>query len=166
METPDMQHRTRKQAEKLVAAAKDNGLMLGTAESCTAGALVHTLTDAPDASQAVGVGFVVYAKQSKSHILGVPEEVIAQHTAVSAEVATAMAEGAVNKSPADLVMAVTGVAGPEPDEDGNPVGLVYVAVSRRGHKTLVEKLELEGDKNDICNAAIDAALRLALRCVA
>jgi len=64
--------------------------------------------------------------------VGVPKELLATHTAVSAEVAQAMAKGGLSRCPADVVVSITGVAGPEPDEDGNPVGMVCIAVARRG----------------------------------
>ena len=88
---------------------------------------------------------------------------ISKHTAVSAPVAKAMAVGGVERSPADIAMAVTGVAGPEPDEDGNPVGLIFISAARRDGRVLEERLTLSGDKAAICNAAMIAALRLAER---
>src|SRR5690349_18050832 len=102
-------------------------MSLATMESCTAGALVHLLARAEGASDAVHGGFVVYTKDNKIAAVGVPVELLASHTAVSAEVALAMATGGLARCPASLVASITGVAGPEPDEDGNPVGLVYVA---------------------------------------
>jgi nicotinamide-nucleotide amidase len=89
----------------------------------TAGALACALAEAEGAGEVFHGGFVTYSKESKSFAVGVPLEVISKDTAVSAQVAKAMAMGGVERS-ADIAMAVTGVAGPDPDEDGNPVGLV------------------------------------------
>lgn len=86
-----------------------------------------------------------------------------KHTAVSAEVAKAMAMGGVERSPADIAVAVTGVAGPDPGEDGNPVGLVFISAATRDGRMLEERLTLSGDKAAICTAAMIAALRLAER---
>jgi nicotinamide mononucleotide (NMN) deamidase PncC len=72
---------------------------------------------------------------------------------------------ALRESPADIAMAVTGVAGPDPDEDGNPVGLVYISAATRDGRVLEERLTLSGDKAAICNAAMKAALRLADRLI-
>jgi nicotinamide-nucleotide amidase len=106
-------------------------------------------------------GFIVYTKENKTAAVGVPEDLLAAHTAVSGEVAQAMAAGALARCPAALVAAITGVAGPEPDEDGNPVGLVYVAVSARDSRTKTVKHEFgELPKREICAAAMSAALDL------
>lgn len=111
------------------AAALD--LTLATAESCTAGCLATLLADAPGAGERFHGGFVVYTKQQKIAVLGVPKDLIAKHTAVSRPVVEAMAAGVLSTCPADIAVAITGVAGPEPDEDGNPVGLMHIAVACR-----------------------------------
>ncbi|MDX2157054.1 MAG: CinA family protein [Hyphomicrobiaceae bacterium] len=152
-------------AADLVEAAGPCNLTLITAESCTGGALAVALTEAPQAASRVHGGFVVYTKQCKSIVLGVPSTLIAAHTAVSEEVAGAMATCALDRSPASIAMAITGVAGPEPDEDGNPVGLVYVAAARRAGPVMVERLNLAGDKAAICSGAMAAVIRLARRCM-
>ena len=93
--------------------------------------------------------------------VGVPKDLLTAHTAVSAEVAQAMAEGGLARCPAEIVVAITGVAGPEPDEDGNPIGLVFVAAaSRDGHKRVVRHEFGEKSKEEICSAAMGAALDL------
>jgi nicotinamide-nucleotide amidase len=125
--------------ELLVDIAKDVMKLAGkqqvhlvTAESCTSGLLVNTLSEAPGAAQLLHGGFVTYTKTNKTAVLGVPANLLAEKGAVGPEVAARMAEGALADSPADLAAAITGVAGPDPDEDGNPVGLVWIAVLRRG----------------------------------
>jgi PncC family amidohydrolase len=90
---------------------------------------VH-LSEVPGAADHLQGGFVVYTKTNKSHALGVPANLL-NSRGVCPEVARAMAEGALARSPADVAVALTGVAGPDPDEDGNPVGLVCIAVVPR-----------------------------------
>jgi nicotinamide-nucleotide amidase len=148
-------------AADLIRAAHEHGLTLATAESCTGGRLANLLADAPGAGVSFHGGFVVYTKENKSKALGVPAALIEKHSAVSAEVAKAMALGALERSPADVVVSITGVAGPEPDEDGNPVGLVYLAAARRGGQLRNEEHRFgDGSKNEICHAAEECAIEL------
>jgi nicotinamide-nucleotide amidase len=141
--------------------ARERRMTLATAESCTAGALVHLLAQGEGASEVLHGGFVVYTKDNKSTAIGVPAALIREHTAVSAQVAQAMADGGLARSPASIAVSITGVAGPDPDEDGNPVGLVYVAAAARDGRRRVIKHELgKRPKDEICNAAMAAALTL------
>jgi nicotinamide-nucleotide amidase len=142
----------------LARAAK---LTFVTVASCTVGALANALSEAEGASDFLHGGFVVYTKANKVSVVGVPEELIAKHTAVSVPVAKAMVAGALRRSPADIAIAITGVAGPDPDEDGNPVGLTYLAAATRNGHVLVEELRLSGSKSQICEEAMSTALRLA-----
>jgi nicotinamide-nucleotide amidase len=119
-------------AEALLGLAKQHDLTVVAAESCTAGLLCQVLSNATGAADHFHGGFVTYTKEHKTHALGVPSSLLRREGAVSREVARAMAEGALLHSTADLAVAITGVAGPEPDEDGNPVGLTCLAVARRG----------------------------------
>ena len=121
------------QAEKLLADARAKGLKIATAESCTGGLIAGLLTEIPGSSDVVERGFVTYSNESKQELLGVPENLIAQHGAVSAEVAHAMALGALKRSNADLSVAVTGIAGPGGGTENKPVGLVYLAAARGDH---------------------------------
>jgi nicotinamide-nucleotide amidase len=148
-------------ARRIMEMAKQRSLTLATAESCTAGALVYLLAEVPGAGDTLHGGFVVYTKVHKTAALGVADELLARHTAVSTQVAEAMAKGGLERSKADLVVAITGVAGPEPDEDGNPVGLVYVAVaSRDGTAKVVEHRLGNAQKGEICRAAMRSGLDL------
>jgi len=148
-------------AETVVKRALAHGATLATVESCTAGSFAHLLSQAEGASTVLHGGFIVYTKENKSAGVGVPEELLATHTAVSGEVVQAMAAGGLARCPADLVAAITGVAGPEPDEDGNPVGLVHVAVAARDGRTKAVKREFGRlPKQEICAAAMGAALDL------
>lgn len=120
------------QAADLVASAGRANLTIITAESCTSGLLATVLSEAPGAAKILHGGFVTYTKEHKALALGVAEELLHAKGAVCQEVACAMAEGALAHSKADLAAAITGVAGPEPDDDGNPVGRVFIAAARRG----------------------------------
>jgi nicotinamide-nucleotide amidase len=131
MRTPTDQELAR-MAEELLGLAKRYGLTVIAAESCTAGLLCQILSNATGAAEHFHGGFVTYTKEHKSQALGVSPDLLRLKGAVSGEVARAMAEGALAHSTADLAVAITGVAGPEPDEDGNPVGLTRIAVAQRG----------------------------------
>jgi PncC family amidohydrolase len=137
-------------AVRVLDVAKKRNLTIVTAESCTAGMLSTILSEAPGASEHLHGGFVTYTKENKTKILGVSEHLLTEKSAVCPDVAMAMAEGALKRSPADLAVAVTGVAGPEPDEDGNPVGRTCIAVARRGHETF----HLERNYGDIGRDAV------------
>ena len=152
-------------AERLVRQAQQRKLTLLTVESCTAGALARALSEVEGAAQTLHGGFVVYTKANKTAALGIPEDLIGRHTAVSAPVARAMATGGLERTPADIAMAITGVAGPEPDEDGNPVGLAFIAAAHRDGRVLEERLQLSGSKKDICSAAMIAVLQTAERLI-
>ena len=119
-------------ANVLLKQAQRTGLTIVTAESCTAGVLAQTLSDAEGAAEHFHGAFVTYTKGHKTCALGVPDRVLQEKGAVCGAVARAMADGALLHSTATLAAAITGVAGPKPDEDGNPVGRVCIAVARRG----------------------------------
>jgi nicotinamide-nucleotide amidase len=121
----------RLRAARLIKRAARARRVLVTAESCTAGELVSLLALAPGSADVLAGGFVVYTKASKALMLGVPRAMLRRHTAVSAQVAAAMARGALRRAGADVAVAITGVAGPRADKDGNPVGLGYVATATR-----------------------------------
>ena len=116
-------------AERILKKAKAAGLQIVTAESCTAGTVAHVLSKGEGASKHLAGGFVTYTKDMKSRVLGVPMAMLKSKSAVAAEIAEAMARGALARSGASIAVAVTGVAGPDPDEDGNPRWCV--AVRRR-----------------------------------
>jgi nicotinamide-nucleotide amidase len=150
----------RRLAETVLARCRAKGWTLATAESCTGGMVAAALTDIAGASDVVERGFVTYSNRAKSELLGVPEELIAKHGAVSAETAAAMAEGALAKAPVDLAVAVTGIAGPSGGTKDKPAGLVYFGVARRGGKTLTERQFFNGGRADIRRAATARALEL------
>ena len=122
-------------AAELLRLCAAKRLKLVVAESCTGGLLASKLADAPGASAYFNGGFVTYTKEQKISALGVSRTMLREQGAVCEDVASAMAEGALSRSTADLAGAITGVAGPDPDEDDNPVGRVCIAVARRGSAT-------------------------------
>ena len=128
---------------------KEKGLTLGTAESCTGGLIAKRMTDLPGASAVFRGGVVSYVNDVKRDVLGVPQALLDEQGAVCADVAEAMARGARRVLGCDLAVSATGVAGPDSDERGNPVGLVYVALAGP-EGCWVRKLNLAGpgDRRD------------------
>ncbi|MCC6890167.1 MAG: nicotinamide-nucleotide amidohydrolase family protein [Hyphomicrobiales bacterium] len=122
-------------ARRVLALACKRQCSIVTAESCTSGLLATALADAPGAGAWLHGGFVAYTKANKTAALGVSPVLLDTRGAVCREVAAAMAEGALARSPADVAVAITGVAGPSRDEDGNPVGLVCMAVAAKTQAT-------------------------------
>ena len=121
-------------AEQVLELAHRKDLKLATAESCTGGLLAALLTDVPGRSHVFERGFVVYSNQAKCELLGIEPDKVESCGAVSAEIARAMALGALRNSPADVALSITGFAGPAgPDEEE---GLVHFACARRGDATV------------------------------
>ena len=116
-------------ARRTFDLARAHGLMLATAESCTGGMVAMAITDIAGASDILDRGFVTYSNAAKIEMLGVPERLIMEQGAVAADVATAMAEGALRHSQAQLAVAITGIAGPIGSTETKPVGLVFIAAA-------------------------------------
>lgn len=149
-------------ARALLARLRTRKMTLCTAESCTGGLIAGLLTEMPGSSDVVDRGLVTYSNGAKCDLLGVPASLIGRYGAVSAEVAVAMANGAIRASTADLSIAVTGIAGPGGGSAQKPVGLVYIAAQIRGDQAVVRELRL-GDigRTEVRLATIRAALELA-----
>jgi nicotinamide-nucleotide amidase len=122
---------TQAAAAALLDLCKTNRLMLATAESCTGGLVVAALTDIAGSSAVVDRGFVTYTDAAKREMLGVPADTLSGHGAVSRETAEAMARGVLTRCPADLAVAITGIAGPGGGSAAKPVGLVHFAAASR-----------------------------------
>jgi nicotinamide-nucleotide amidase len=150
--------------EIVLALLRERGLTLATAESCTGGLVGERLTSVPGASDVFRGGIVAYANEVKAAQLGVGEDLLARHGAVSAEVAAAMADGARAALGVDVAVAVTGVAGPGGGTPDKPVGLVHVHAAAPAGGDGAE-LRLHGDRETIRRRATVAALHL-LRTVA
>ena len=148
--------------------ARARGLTLGTAESCTGGLIAKRITDVPGAASVFKGGVVSYHCEVKAGALGVSQALLDEKSAVCAEVAGEMARGARKILGCDLAVAVTGVAGPDPDERGNPVGLVYTALAAPDG-LWVKRLNLSGPRarrDRIRNLAANHALDMARRWLA
>ena len=131
---------------------------IATAESCTGGMIAAACTALAGSSDWFERGFVTYSNESKSELLGVPAALIERNGAVSAEVACAMAEGALVHSRASLAVAVTGIAGPTGATPDKPVGTVWLAVARRGEAARTELLQLKGDRAAVRAQTVQHAL--------
>jgi nicotinamide-nucleotide amidase len=149
-------------ARAVLDACRARRRMLATAESCTGGMIAASLTEIAGSSDVVERGFVTYSNAAKSALLGVPPELIAAHGAVSAEVAEAMARGALDRAPVDLAVSVTGIAGPGGATAAKPVGLVYLAVARRGGACRTDRRVFGGDRAAVRRAAALHALEMLL----
>jgi competence/damage-inducible protein CinA-like protein len=148
-------------AELVLDAARARGVTLATAESCTGGMVAAELTAIPGSSEVFTGGAVTYSNRLKHELVGVPDEVLAEHGAVSAEAAAAMAQGARSRLGADVAVAVTGIAGPGGGSEEKPVGLVYLHVSGLGRET-PRSMQWGGRRGDIRLRATVAALHTLL----
>jgi len=146
-------------AELVLSLLRERGLRLATAESCTGGLVAARLTDVPGASDVFAGSIIAYSNEVKAAELGVPEEVLRDHGAVSAETAAAMAEGARARLGVDVAVSVTGIAGPDGGTDEKPVGLVYLHASGpMGERR--RRFDFPGDRATIRGRATVAALHL------
>jgi nicotinamide-nucleotide amidase len=148
---------------EIIAALTSRGQTVACAESLTGGLLVSRLIDPPGASVVVRGGVVAYATEVKAAVLSVDPELLADRGAVDPDVAAQMADGARRVLTADWGVATTGVAGPDP-QDGMPVGRVYVAVSSEDG-TRVVRHDLSGNRREIRDGAVGAALTLLMQCL-
>jgi nicotinamide-nucleotide amidase len=151
-------------ADALLEQTKARGYTIATAESCTGGLIAASLAAVPGASASLERGFVTYSNEAKTEMLGVPADLIHDHGAVSRQVALAMVAGALEHSPADIAVAVTGIAGPDGGTAEKPVGLVHIAAARRGGETLHEEKRFGAiARQDIQAETVAAAFHLMKR---
>lgn len=129
----------RDKAVLVLDLCRARSLKVATAESCTGGLVAGTLTEIAGSSDVVDRGFVTYSNEAKEAMLGVPPETLERYGAVSTETATAMAAGALKNSLADLVVAITGVAGPGGGSRQKPVGLVHFVAASRGGRLVARE---------------------------
>jgi nicotinamide-nucleotide amidase len=149
---------TLRRAETVIAAARARQIKIATVESCTGGLVAGCITAVAGASDVFERGFVTYANEAKSGLVGVPVALILRVGAVSEEVARAMAEGALSAAPVGAAVSVTGIAGPGGGSAAKPVGLVHIAAARMGHASLHQRHVFPGDRAAIRMASVDAAL--------
>ena len=148
-------------AQDVIVRFTTAGRRVATAESCTGGMIAAALTDIAGSSAVVERGFVTYSNEAKAELLGVDPAVIAAVGAVSAEVARAMAQGALGRSHADVAVSVTGIAGPGGGSPEKPVGLVWFGLAAGGTVD-VERVLFAGDRAQIRRQATERALGLLL----
>jgi CDP-diacylglycerol--glycerol-3-phosphate 3-phosphatidyltransferase len=146
-------------ARELGAILKERGLTLALAESCTGGLVAALVTDLPGSSAYFMGGVVAYSNSAKQKLLGVASTLLAEHGAVSAPVAEAMAEAARSRFKTSLAAGVTGVAGPDADGSDKPVGLTYVAVATPS-RTSSREFRFDGDRWANRRQAAVEALRM------
>jgi nicotinamide-nucleotide amidase len=135
------------------------GWMLTTAESCTGGWVGQLITTLPGSSQWYERGFITYSNAAKVEMLGVPEDTLATHGAVSEQTASAMAAGALAHSHAQAALAISGIAGPGGGTPQKPVGLVCYGWALEDGTLMSSTCRLDGDREEIRSRAVAAALR-------
>ena len=143
--------------QDLATQLRRRGWLLATAESCTGGLIAAACTDLAGSSDWFERGFVTYSNAAKTELLGVPAALIAQHGAVSEPVARAMAEGAIDRSHAQVAVAVTGVAGPTGGSADKPVGMVWFGWCVAG-QTHSQVQHFAGDRAAVRAATVRHAL--------
>ncbi len=142
---------------------KWRGYTVATAESCTGGLLAGRITEVPGSSEYFQEGVVSYSNEAKADLLGVPAALIAQHGAVSEEVAKAMAQGIRRRSNATFGIGITGIAGPGGGSEEKPVGLVYIALADDTEQADARRFVFPGDRHFVRTLSVNAALDLLRR---
>ena len=148
-------------AARLGERCTQHHLTVATVESCTGGLVGHLITEVPGSSAYYVGGFVTYSDIQKRASVGVGEDVLAAHGAVSAQVAMAMATGGRERTGAHLAVSVTGIAGPDGGTPQKPVGLTYIAVADADGAT-VQRFTWPGDRSENKRRSAAAALELLL----
>ena len=147
----------------VVRLLQERGMKFATAESCTGGLISHRITNVPGASEVFTHGFITYANEAKSGMLGVSPQDIETHGAVSEVVARAMAEGALRASGAGIAVSVTGIAGPGGGSEEKPVGTAWIAVAVEGGETEAFRVYHPRNRKDFKLAVSQAALEAVRR---
>ncbi len=145
-------------SEALGVKLKARSWSLALAESCTGGQLAQAITAVPGSSAWFDCGVVSYSNHSKVALLGIDLKLLERYGAVSPEVAMAMAEGMLQRSQAQLALAITGIAGPEGGSLEKPVGLVHFALAQVKLPTQAREQHFQGDRPAIRTQAVEYAL--------
>ncbi|KTD11296.1 CinA family protein [Legionella jamestowniensis] len=149
-----------KKISNILAFLKEQDLILTTAESCTAGRIIHLLAKISGSGECLDAGYVVYSVEAKKRLLGVKQQTIDRFTLTSEEVAKEMVEGALKDSVANVVVATTGIAGPE-SIDGIPKGTICFGWGFKQSKHLVvytETKHFKGNRTQVLAKAAQYAL--------
>ena len=150
--------------EVVVKFLTDRNLTITCAESCTGGLLSGRIINVPGVSDVYKAGFITYSNKAKHKLLGVKKSTLKKFGAVSKQTAREMAAGAAKAAKADVAVAVTGIAGPDGGTLEKPVGLVYIGCSVNG-KVTVKKCQFSGNRSQIRESAVVAALKLVRKCM-
>jgi nicotinamide-nucleotide amidase len=146
-------------ALNLVRQMREKSRVLATAESCTGGWVAQAVTAIPGSSNCFDRGFVTYSNLSKQQMLGVRAHTIEEHGAVSEAVVREMTDGVLQHSPADISVAISGIAGPGGGSEEKPVGTVWIAWQQRGEAPASSRYHFSGDREQVRQQAVDMALR-------
>jgi len=146
-------------ADRLAGKLTEKSQIVVTAESCTGGWIAQTLTAIAGSSAWFDRGFVTYSNQAKQDMLGVSGETLQQYGAVSEQVVQEMLQGALDNSPAQLGVSVSGIAGPGGGSADKPVGTVWFGWCRRGSATHCEPKQFNGDRDAVRRQAVAHALQ-------
>ncbi len=150
-------------AESLGKKLKSNHQKLVTAESCTGGGLGYYITSISGSSDWYERGFITYSNESKIEMLGVDQTSIHQFGAVSQPVAEKMALNALDRSNAQVSIAITGIAGPTGESEDKPVGLVWIACAGKNFRLQTEKFLFSGDRQAVRESAMAAAFNQLIK---
>lgn len=148
--------------QALAAALRARGQTMATAESCTGGLIAAACTNLAGSSLWFERGVVSYSNAAKTELLGVPNELIAAHGAVSEAVALAMAQGLLARAPVDYAVAVTGIAGPDGGTSTKPVGTVWLALASKQGKLRAWREQFAGDRTAVRLSTVHSALNAVL----
>lgn len=153
-------------AEQLVQQLAAQSKTMTLAESCTGGLLAGLITSVPGASNVFHQSVVTYSNEAKQSLLNVDTALLAKHGAVSAEVARAMAEGALQTAKADIALSITGIAGPGGGTEEKPVGLVYIGCSSPSSQsetfTEAKQYNFSGTRQEVRLQACEKAIQMAI----
>lgn len=150
--------------EAVVDLLLANKLTVSTVESCTGGLVAGRLINVPGVSEVFKVGHITYSNHAKRNILGVSKSSIDKNTAVSREVAEEMAKGGFSSTKSDVIVSVTGLAGPDGGTEDKPVGLVYIGCNVKG-KVKVKECHFKGDRMRVRESAVTESLNFMRLCV-
>ncbi len=145
--------------DRLAEQLMRQGLLLAVAESCTGGWLAKVCTDVSGSSSWFDRGFVTYSNRAKQQMLGVSEQTLQAHGAVSEAVVIEMVSGVLQQSDAHVAVSISGVAGPGGGTEEKPVGTVWLAWKRRTLPVIASCCHFDGDRNDVRRQAVERALQ-------
>lgn len=145
---------------ELYKLLKEHNLKIATAESCTGGMIASKITEISGISEFFETGVVTYSNEAKQKLLDVKLDTLTSFGAVSEPTAAEMSKGLLLMSGADIAISVTGIAGPTGGTQEKPVGLVYIGISGK-FGTFVYKNVFTGNRNQVRNSAVDAAIKHA-----